>query len=282
MSLITKENVKIIKNIDRFISDNNIKTIINNTVETWQPNRNPVMKSNDTKLGKLAEDIVAAYIKSNIANISYLSYDDFRTNNFKKHAPFDGLIFSNNINIEILKSIMIEINQEITNDEFGKISDSLKSKCLNNNIYLVEIKSTRITNRHKNSVGDVMIETILKDDFLEYPKYLRIDKNNSINNFKDYIDFVKQHRNFKCVKEYPCEEDIRLEEKLNMRHIYIRIYIDEDTKIAYIIGCISMKTFANKMILKKMKQHNKSECALYLSTPLKNGVDINNLLMLEL
>lgn len=275
--MITKENVKIIKNIDRFISDNNVKTIIENTVETWQPNRSPVMKSNDTKLGKLAEELVTAYIKSNIPSISYLSYDDFRTNNFKKHAPFDGLIFSNKININILKSLTIEINQEITNDEFGRISDKLKSKCLSNKIFLVEIKSTRITDRHKNSVGDVIIDTILKDDFLEYPKYLRVDKNNSIHNFNDYISFAKQNRNFKCVKESSCEEEIKSEEKLNMRHIYIRIYIDESTNIAYLVGCISMKTFASEMILKKMKQPNKSEWALYLATSLKNGTDINAL-----
>lgn len=276
--MITIQNVKIIKDIDNYIFDNNIKTIIDNTVETWQPKRSSVMKTNDTKFGKLAEEVVTGYIKLNILNISYLSYDNFRTNNFKKHAPFDGLIFSNEIDINILKALTIEINQEITADEFGKISDKLKSKCLKNKVFLVEIKSTRVTNRHKNSDGNVIIETILKDDFLEYPKFIRVDINNDINSFSDYINFVKKNKGFKCAKEYSCEEDIKLEEKMNMRHIYIRVYIDEITKIAYIIGCISMKNFANTMILKKMKQFNKSELALYLSTPLKNGVDINSLL----
>jgi hypothetical protein len=276
--MITIKNVKIIKNIDHYIFDNNIKTIIDNTVETWQPKRSSVMKTNDTKLGKLAEEIVTGYIKLNIPNISYLSYDNFRTNNFKKHAPFDGLIFSNEIDINILKALTIEINQEITADDFGKISDKLKSKCLKNKVFLAEIKSTRVTSRHKKSDGNVMIETILKDDFLEYPKFIRVDINNDINSFSDYINFVKENRGFKCAREYSCEEDIKLEEKMNMRHIYIRVYIDEITNIAYIVGCISMKNFVNTMILKKMKQFNKSELALYLSTPLKNGVDIDSLL----
>jgi len=62
-----------------------------------------------------------------------------------------------------------------------------------------------------------------------------------------------------------------------MRHIYIRIYINEKEQKAYIIGCISNKTFIQNAIIKKMSQRNKSEQALYIATSLKNGVHIDNM-----
>lgn len=280
--MITKENVKIIKDIDRYISTHgSIKTIIENTVETWQPNRTTTSKTNDTKLGKLAEDIISSYIKSKIPHVQYLSYDDFRTNNFKKHAPFDGLLFLSSIDVNTLKEITDEINIEITKDEYGKITDQLKYKSLIKHIYITEVKSTRITDRHKDHVGNVDIDKLLNDDFLEYPKYLRVDRYNQINNFKDYIEFSKKYRGFICKSESTCEEDIKKIETANMRHIYIRVYIDEATRAGYIIGCINMQEFIKKSVLKKMKQFNKSEMALYLATSLRNGVDIDGIAQLK-
>ncbi|KAA6229646.1 hypothetical protein FMM58_06995 [Campylobacter sp. LR291e] len=59
-----------------------------------------------------------------------------------------------------------------------------------------------------------------------------------------------------------------------MVHIYIRVYIDEINKKAYIIGMVSNKSFKNNLTIKHMRQKNKSENALYLATNLKNGVCI--------
>lgn len=91
-SMITQNDIKIIYNIDKYMPTN-IKTIIDNTAETWQPNRATAEKINDINLGKLAENIISSYIKTNIPQIRYLSYDTFRTDNEKIHAPFDGLLF---------------------------------------------------------------------------------------------------------------------------------------------------------------------------------------------
>ena len=274
--MITKTDVKIIKGIDKYISTySSIKTIIDNTVETWQPNRSTTSKTNDTKLGKLAEGVVSAYIKTTMPHVQYLSYDDFRTNNFKKHAPFDGLLFLDSVPTLVLKNIIDEMNIEITKNKYGKITDTLKYKSLINHLFITEIKSTRVTNRHKNRDGNVDIDKLLADDFLEYPKYIRVDKDNKINNFQDYIKFLKENRGFKCKNELSCEDNIKKIEKANMRHIYIRVYIDEFTNTAYIIGCINMQEFLKNVVLKKMKQYGKSEMAIYLSTSLKNGVNID-------
>jgi hypothetical protein len=275
--MINSSDIIIIENINDYAkAGKKIETIIENTVNTWQETRTKISKESDTKLGKLAEDIFQAYVKQNIKHITYLSYDDIRTNNFKKHAPFDGLLFNNeNINIDNLREIIKEINSEITANKWGKISDKLKLKCLKQHIFITEIKSTRITDRHKNN-GAVSLEALLKDDFLEYPKYLRKDSFNSINNYEDYIEFCKKYRNFNC-KSGNCLDDIKKEELLNMRHLYIRIYIDEKELVAYIIGCISNRTFIKNSKIKKMPQRGKSEFALYLATSLKNGVNINKI-----
>jgi hypothetical protein len=60
-----------------------------------------------------------------------------------------------------------------------------------------------------------------------------------------------------------------------MSHIYIRVYIDELHKKAYIIGMISANSFIDNLVIKHMPQYNKSESALYLATKIRNGVAIN-------
>lgn len=277
--MINNSDIKIINDIEDYrTTGKNIKTIIENTVNTWQEKRTDDSKQDDTKLGKLAEDVFASYIKQNMEHITYLSYDDIRTNNFKKHAPLDGLLFNNkSINISALKEIIEKINSEITaGDKWGKISDELKLKCYKEHIFITEIKSTRVGNRHKNYDSSINLDALLKDDFLEYPKYLRKDAYDSIHSYKEYVNFCKKYRGFIC-KSDDCVSDIQKEELLNMRHLYIRIYIDESNLTAYLIGCISNKTFINNSVIKKMPQKEKSELALYIATPLINGVNIDKI-----
>lgn len=61
--------------------------IANNTANTWQQDRSQDWKNKDTNLGKIAEEVFEIYIKNNKPWTKYLSYDSFRTNNFKKVPP---------------------------------------------------------------------------------------------------------------------------------------------------------------------------------------------------
>lgn len=184
------------------IEDENadIDIIIEHTKEAWQPDRTQESKKQDTFLGKTAEKVFENYILTQMPTLSYLSYDTFRINNFHKHAPCDGLLFRQDIDKKLLEIITKRINQEVTNNQYGKISDNLKEYCENNGIYIVEIKSTRITSRHylKNSID---LERILNDDFLEYPKYIRIDKENKINSWGDYLIYCNEKLNLKLSLE---------------------------------------------------------------------------------
>lgn len=245
------------------------------TQNTWQLDRSQTVKKSDTTLGKTAEMAVFKYIKKNLNQLQYLPYDYFRVDNCKKHAPFDGLIFKKDINNNILKNIIDKINQQVSLVKHGQIDALLKQECLHHHIYTVEIKSTRITSRHYNS-NILNLNKILNDDFLEYPKYTRTDPYNIIHNLDDYIRFIHQSTGL-----HQSKEDILLEEKRNMKHIYIRVYIDESQSIAYIIGCISYKTFIQKGMIKRMPQTNKSEYAVYWACPLHNGESIDILQQLS-
>ncbi|KAA6230108.1 hypothetical protein FMM56_06790 [Campylobacter sp. LR264d] len=127
------------------INDKNIQKITNRTQNTWQENKYKLTKKKDTKLGKIAEFCVNQYLKTNIKTLNLLSYNDFRTDNFKKHAPFDCLLFNDNVNIE---QIINKINNEVSKFAYGSINDKLKYEYLQNKIYICEIKSTRINKRH--------------------------------------------------------------------------------------------------------------------------------------
>src|SRR3989344_1415422 len=226
------------------------KKIVENTANTWQLGRSNEEKASDTSLGKIAEKVFKEFIIQNFPNYKYLSYDEFRSNNF----------------IE-------QINYEVKNSDYGKISDGTKIGLESNGIYTVEIKSTRVAERHKRtgSSDQNISSIIMSDDFLEYPKYLRVDEFDKINNLMDYINFCKTYRSFNCLSNSECILKMRNEEQINMRFFYVRIYIDISTRKAYIVGYIDNNFFSQNFTLKKMVQAGKSEKALYLSLPLNNA-----------
>lgn len=132
-------------------------------------------------------------------------------------------------------------------------------------IKIVEIKSTRVTQRHKNYRGDIVFEKILMDDFLTYPKYLR--NSEDITTKEKYYSYCKMKNS-----NYDLKEELS-----NMSDIYIRVYMDDNQKKGFIIGYIDKYTFFNNMQLKKMEKFRKSERALYWAVNLKKGFPIKSL-----
>ena len=273
--MIGENDIIKVKNVNSYASNKAyLKTIVDTTFNTWQKDRDSFTKKSDTKLGKLAENIIEMYIKKNLSNVFYLSYDDFRNNNYKKHAPFDGIVVNKAVGGKVLKSFIDRINIEITKDKFGKISDKLKQELHNSGIFIVEIKSTRINPKRHYQNGEISYTQLLEDDFLEYPKYLRVDKFGTINNWNDYLNFCYRYREISRNCDLRCMKSI---EESNMRHLYIRIYIDEGKNTAYIIGSIWKTAFIQTAVIKKMIKRDKSEYALYLASNLRNGNNINEL-----
>lgn len=243
----------------------NLNNIVSHTINTWQLHREEEEKYQDTYQGKIAEYFVEYFLNEQL-KLKYIPYDIFRKDCFKKHAPFDGILVNNDLSELKLDKFINMINHEIFNNTSGQISVKLHNMLIKNGIYTVEIKSTKVTERHRiyGNTYEAIIDSIINnDDYLEYPNYCR--SSNSISNLKDYIKYLeskfKSKINLKKLKglELPF-----------MKFFYIRVYIDFEKNTVYLIGFITRdKFFENKPQIKKMIKKGKSENAIYFVKPIK-------------
>lgn len=163
MAIKTTDIVKI---SSKFIhEDKNIDLITKYTDNTWQRFRSSSEKKKDTDQGKKAEAAVLIYLDKE-QDITYIPYDDFRNDGFKKYAPFDGIAFSKSLDIKIVTKIIQKINNEITQSTYGDISPELRKTIYNAGIRCIEIKSTKINYKKLDKNGDVDFEKSLGQSFL--------------------------------------------------------------------------------------------------------------------
>jgi hypothetical protein len=257
------------------------------TKNTWQPERSDQEKINNTKDGKLAEKSVEKVLEE--LGINYCSYDSFRTDNFHKHAPFDGLIYSN---YSQLRKYISEINLEVQKGKNGKVSSNLLDKMIKNKVYPVEIKSTKIARRHTDGIPEhcsredaFLIKSnniIKKDDFLTYPYFIR----SSDQEFVDlnwYYEFVRNswYSNIyvreKLPKDFTLDELIAFERD-QQSFFHIRVYQEND--IFYVLCFIDRNNFFNshKLVIKKLFQEGKSEKAVYFTKSLTFGSSLDEIM----
>lgn len=289
------------------LDDNDIDKltkIVNFTANSWQENRKFEEKFNDSLCGKMAEKCLKIFIEKEfgdfvLSSINITSseikekdfenktiafYDDFRMDEFKQHNDVDLIIAPNNSLLLLSIDRIIEESQKCKNNYFS-LSKDLVQSFRQNNILVGEIKSTRISQRHLNNDETINFEKILNDDFLEYPTFLRKTEKDSFNQ-QDYYQHVKENC-FHNNPDFKMENLIQIE-KDNLKDFYIRIYVDkiyknENNKFCadcYIVSVMTNKNFIqnDKIEIKKMPLKNKSEKALYLFSPLKNGMNIKSFL----
>ena len=167
------------------------------------------------------------------------------------------------------------INVDATNNSNGAISNNTKEFLKNLKIYTMEIKSTRITNRHKEK-DTINYQAILNDDFLTYPKFYRkVPSEIEINNWDRYLDY--------CISNSRVQPDIDLTilqeiELNNMYDFYARVYVDQINDNLFdihIMGYITKQDFIKNSVIKRMPQYGKSEQALYITTQIRNGTKFN-------
>ncbi|MCH5322361.1 MAG: hypothetical protein J1E31_02105 [Helicobacter sp.] len=247
-----------------------IKEIANHTKNTWQTNRMLNEIISDTTIGKVAEHTLKNHIKQH-SNYFILDYDDFRKDNYKKHAPLDCIILQKDNNN--LQNAINQINLDAANNPNGALSQNTKEYLKKLQIFTMEIKSTRITNRHKDEKLKISYEKILKDDFLTYPKFFRkIPNNVQVNGWEDYYRYCIDSNKIQPEINLILLKNIELE---NMYDYYARVYVEQiniNLFNVYIIGYIIKQNFINNSNIKRMPQYNKSEQALYIATKLKNGI----------
>ncbi|WP_215142162.1 hypothetical protein [Exiguobacterium qingdaonense] len=261
------------------LKDNYIKEaqmISEYTVNTWQKNRSLIEKKLNTQNGKRAEHALECVLEHN--GVAYIPYDNFRTDMFKKHAPFDGLIYSKSQDIHLFLN---KINSEIENGDYGKISIQTLNELVESKVFPVEIKSTQVAKRHlpnyaienymdRDFLCKISKEIQRKDDFLTYPFFCRYSNDKVDLNW--YFDKARNiETNFKTL------EELLQFEKQNQAFFHIRVY--QKNNIFFVLKFIDRNEFFEKsgLKVKKMYQPNKSENAVYFSKKMTKGYTIDNI-----
>jgi hypothetical protein len=258
------------------IEEINFSGLVKNTVNTWQANRSVNEKKADTELGKFAEDAVITALKILGFNC-YHSYDSFRNDDFRLHAPFDGLIIK-----ELNDELVNMINNAVVN-EGPKLSIKTREEIRRHKGLTVEVKSTRLAQKYKNraSFNDYsnneqlvrLIEELNSLDFLTYPHFTRYGDMT----FEQYCWFVETRlRSGKRGQDL--REFVKKIELDNSSDFYIRVFVDEDNKKVIILGCIDRYSFFENPRTHKLILPGKSEVPLYFVKSIKNGYPLSYLI----
>ena len=276
---------------DIHLDNSVIERITDNTVETWQPDRDIIERDNNTEQGKIAEEIVEKFIRQFFNNrLSLKSYDEIRNDEYKKHAPFDYLIWEKNITdiSQIEKSIQNDIKN--TPNHFVRVSDHTRRLCKNMNVKIVEVKSTKIRDALKRSSGfngnyddenevlKLVNEIKRRDDVFCYPAFKRSDASEDYS-IDDYCQYVKcRDASLDGLKgEELRRRVIDLEAVHQCSDIFVRVYLDPKAKRGIVIGWMQREKLLDYNVsFKKMVQKNKSERALYFAKNLSEvqGLDL--------
>lgn len=120
-----------------------IEQIVTHTHNTWQHDR-PIQEIRENTIqGKRAEIVIENILRDNSTS-RFLAYDKMRRDNFNKHAPFDGIIYRNDITTNILQSAIDRINNDVISiaGDSGTITVETREYLETSGIYTIEIKSS--------------------------------------------------------------------------------------------------------------------------------------------
>lgn len=250
------------------------------TAETWQPDRPLEERGCNIEQGKIAEEIIEEFIRQYYPQeLSLKTYDEIRNDDFKKHAPFDFLLWKKGtVNIAVIEEA---IRQDIarTPNKFVKLSNVTRRLCRTSGVKIVEVKSTNIRDNLKEEsefegdYGDVksvqkLLDTIRsKDDVFCYPKLKRWESDPRYC-LDDYCREVQERFSefAGCKGEDLRRKVIAWECENQCCDIFVRIYLDRPVKKGFVIGWIQKEELLDDTVrFKRMSQKNKSELALYFA-----------------
>lgn len=263
---------------DEVLDHAQIDRLVEHTANTWQTGRKREETLRDTVQGKKAEYAFACFLKA-CTRVRYLSYDDFRRDAFLSHAPFDGLLYRQEIAQAVLDSCIEQICAEIAaGNGTGVISPRLRQDMEKQGIFTMEVKSSVL----KDRLGDFrgvsgslprsrddcaqIVRNIERWDFFVYPHFTRTDE--KIQNFYDYTEYVK------C--QYPDEFSALTNEKFLQKlmrmefdhasDVYTRLYFDYEAGMIYIPGYILKEDFFTRPQLAKMPGDKSGKALYYMHT----------------
>lgn len=267
-----------------------LKGSVSGAAETWQPDRPKKERECNIEQGKIAEEITEQFIRQYYSQeLSLKTYDEIRNDDFKKHAPFDFLLWkTGTVNIAFIEEA---IRQDIarTPNKFVKLSNVTRRLCRTLGVKIVEVKSTNIRNDLKvesDFTGDYdnvksvqkLLETIRrKDDVFCYPKLKRRESDPGYC-LDDYCREVQERfSEFDgCKGENLRRRVIAWECENQCCDIFVRVYLDRPAKKGFVIGWMQKEELLDDTVqFKRMRQKNKSELALYFAKNLgeTKGID---------
>lgn len=263
---------------DSCIDQTELQRIVTYTMNTWQMNRGKEETYNNTKQGKLAEYALESYLK-NKTDVRYISYDKFRKDDYKKHAPFDGLLYSINTNKTDLDTAIEDINIEISNNDAGQITEALRERLEAYYIFTLEIKSSQLREKDYQGVENVepprnqrdyenIIRNIKKWDFFVYPYYTR--RSNTLSSFYQYAEYVRNREEYKRLGNQEFLKTLMIKEYRNASDIYTRLYFDYKSGEIFIPGYVTKEVFYHNPKIGKMPG-GKSGMALYYMRSISEG-----------
>ena len=249
--------------------------IVDHTVNTWQTQRGKKEKKADTTIGKLAEDAVKTALI--ILGINgYHSYDSIRNDNYKLHAPFDGVLSVN------LSNDMIDLIQQDVQKYGAKLSSATRNTLRKNYVYTVEVKSTRLVEKYKTRAGfrtydsDFQLQNLIaslgKLDFITYPFFTRYGSMT----YSQYCLFVEKRINSNK-RGKDLEEHVRQIELENANDVYIRVFMDEVDQKALVLGWIDRESFFSHPKTHKLILPGKSEVPLYFVKSISYGYSLEKI-----
>lgn len=263
-----------------------IELIVEATHNTWQPDRPKSEIRANTIQGKKAELVIERLLAEN-CNARFISYDTIRNDGFGKHAPFDGLIYKNDIDGAFLDEAIRRINADVnaSSGDSGTVSIGTRQYLEDLGVYTFEIKSSRLqdprdywTMEHKDA--DARTDKDYYDlcqyiegfyDYFVYPHYCRDNLN--IKTFYEYTVYVREHyiqihtankRNFLY--------GLMKTEFDNCCNIYTRLFFDVISSEIIIPGYIIKSRFFEEPRIMKMKSP-KSANAIYYMYHMAYGKD---------
>lgn len=276
---------------DSALDNNEIEQIVTHTHNTWQQNRPIEEIRANTKQGKKAEIVVEKFLEDN-SRSRYLSYDKIRRDEFEKHAPFDGIIYSITVEREVLIAAIEHINEDVRTSagDSGTITVSTREFMENNGIYTVEIKSSMLQDprdyvRMQHKIKEERTEDDYRRlceyikgfyDYFVYPHFCR--DNINIKTFYDYTVFIRRQRNYFPKDKQAFLYDLMKDEYDNACDIYTRVFFDNISNEIIIPGYVIKTRFFEEPRIRKMPSP-KSRNAIYYMYHMRLGkslIEIDN------
>lgn len=268
-----------------------VRKIVKHTHNTWQSGRPESEIWDNTIQGKRAELVIEKLLAEN-SGVRFMAYDSIRADGYRKHAPFDGMVYRNNTKNETIEEAIYRINSDVasSNGDTGLISIRTREFLEDHGMYTIEIKSSLLRAprdykfmRHKNpAVRTVQDYEALCQyikgfyDYFVYPVYCRDNLN--ITNFYDYTRYVRENINGFSTNKQSFLYQLMRDEFDNACNIYTRIFFDVISHEIIIPGYILKGRFFEEPRIRKMPSP-KSGNAVYYMYHMKYGkyfLDIDN------